>query len=60
LKTREAWQQRSEQVRRQILVAAGFWPMPAKTPDHAVIHGRVDRDGDTADRESAAVEWLLK
>lgn len=49
-KTREAWQQRVEQVRRQILVAAGLWPMPPKTPDHAVIHGRVDRDGYTVEK----------
>jgi hypothetical protein len=49
-KTREAWQQRTEQVRRQILVAAGLWPMPAKTPNHAVIHGRVDREGYTVEK----------
>jgi hypothetical protein len=29
-------------VRRQILVAAGLWPMPTKTPLKAVIHGRID------------------
>lgn len=30
-------------VRRQILVAAGLWPMPTKTPLKAVIHGKIDR-----------------
>ena len=50
-KTREAWQQRAEQVRRQILVPPGLWPMPAKTPSHAVIHGRVDRP-DTPSKRS--------
>jgi hypothetical protein len=49
-KTREAWQQRAQQVRRQILVAAGLWPMPAKTSSHAVIHGRVDRDAYTVEK----------
>ncbi|MFZ1936994.1 MAG: acetylxylan esterase [Thermoguttaceae bacterium] len=49
-KTREAWQQRAEQVRRQILVAAGLWPMPAKTSSHAVIRGRVDREGYTVEK----------
>ncbi len=36
------WEGRKEYVRRQILVAAGLWPMPAKTPLNAVIHGRID------------------
>lgn len=36
------WEARKEYVRRQILVAAGLWPMPAKTPLNAVIHGKVD------------------
>jgi hypothetical protein len=46
----EAWQQRADYVRRQILVATGLWPMPTKTPAHAVIHGRVDRDGYTVEK----------
>ena len=33
------WERRKEYVRRQILVAAGLWPMPTKTPLNAVIHG---------------------
>jgi hypothetical protein len=49
-KTREAWQPRAEQVRRQILVAAGLWPMPVKTPSTPVIHGKVDRDGYTVEK----------
>jgi dienelactone hydrolase len=36
------WDTRSEQVRRQILVAEGLWPMPARTPFNTVIHGRID------------------
>ncbi len=36
------WAQRSERVRRQILVAEGLWPMPTKTPLNAVIHGKID------------------
>jgi dienelactone hydrolase len=39
------WEQRKEYVRRQILLAAGLWPMPTKTPLNAVIHGRIDGDG---------------
>lgn len=36
------WEARKADVRRQILVAEGLWPMPAKTPLNAVIHGRID------------------
>ena len=45
-----AWEQRSQQVRQQILVSQGLWPMPTKTPMNAVIHGRVDREDYTVDR----------
>lgn len=48
--TKEAWLARAEQVRRQLLVATGLWPMPTKTPANAVIHGRVDRDGYTVEK----------
>ena len=48
--TREAWEERAKQLRRQILVAEGLWPMPDKTPANAVIHGKVDRDGYTVER----------
>jgi dienelactone hydrolase len=46
----EAWKERAEYVRRQLLVATGLWPMPTKTPANAVIHGRVDRDGYTVEK----------
>src|SRR5262245_40408307 len=41
--TKEEWTTRAEHVRRQILVAEGLWPMPTKTPLHAVIHGKIDQ-----------------
>lgn len=44
------WDQRREQVRRQILVSQGLWPMPTKTPLNAVVHGRVEGDGFTVDK----------
>jgi hypothetical protein len=40
--TLQAWESRREYVRRQILVAAGLWPMPTKTPLNAVVHGKID------------------
>jgi dienelactone hydrolase len=46
----EAWAHRAEQVRRQVLVSQGLWPMPEKTPANAVIHGRIERDDYTVDK----------
>jgi dienelactone hydrolase len=40
----QSWELRRERVQRQVLVAAGLWPMPERPPVQAVIHGRVDRD----------------
>jgi len=48
--TLDAWKVRAERLRRQLLVATGLWPMPTKTPDNAVIHGKVDREGYTVER----------
>ncbi|MBI4658626.1 MAG: acetylxylan esterase [Verrucomicrobia bacterium] len=48
--TTEAWAQRAERVRRQMLVSQGLWPMPAKTPLNAVIHGRIERDTYTVEK----------
>lgn len=48
--TPEAWKERAEHVRRQILVACGLWPMPTRAPLKPVIHGRVERDDYTVER----------
>lgn len=48
--TLDEWNVRKADVRRQILVAQGLWPMPAKTPLNAVIHGRIDRGDYTIDK----------
>jgi dienelactone hydrolase len=49
-KSLDDWKARREDVRRQILVAEGLWPMPTKTPLNPIVHGRVERDGYTIDR----------
>jgi hypothetical protein len=49
-KSREEWDQRSADVRRQLLVALGLWPMPTKTPPNAVIHGKLERDNYTVEK----------
>jgi dienelactone hydrolase len=48
--TPQAWQQRAERLRRQLLVSNGLWPMPTATPLRPVIHGAVDRGGYTVER----------
>jgi dienelactone hydrolase len=47
---REAWTRRAERVRRQMLVALGLWPAPAKTPLRSVIHGKIDRGDYTVEK----------
>ncbi|MGE0608591.1 MAG: acetylxylan esterase [Pirellulales bacterium] len=46
----EAWAKRAQQVRQQILVANGLWPMPERSPPNAVVHGKVERDSFTVER----------
>lgn len=48
--TKEAWNDRAEQVRTQVKVALGLWPMPEKTPLKAVVHGKIERDGYTVEK----------
>jgi dienelactone hydrolase len=47
---RAEWEQRSEQVRRRILVAMGLWPLPDQTPLNAVVHGRIDQGQYTVEK----------
>lgn len=39
----DAWRSRADRLRRQILVAAGLFPLPWRTPLDPVIHSPVDR-----------------
>lgn len=41
--SKEAWAKRREEVRRQVLVATGLWPMPPRGPIDAIVHGTIDR-----------------
>lgn len=49
-KTKEEWEPRAERVRRQMLVSQGLWPMPAKTPLNAVVHGKIDQGDYTVEK----------
>ncbi|MCI0461446.1 MAG: hypothetical protein L0Z62_31230, partial [Gemmataceae bacterium] len=48
--TREAWEQRARELRTQVMVANGIWPMPERAPLQPVIHGRIDRDDYTVEK----------
>ena len=46
------WKARHEEIQRRVLVASGLYPMPAKTPLNAVIHGRIEKEDYTVDKVS--------
>ena len=48
--TPQTWAARKKDIRERILLAAGLFPLPTKTPLNAVVHGRVTRDDYTIDR----------
>ena len=49
-KTLKAWEARKAELRRRVAVANGLFPMPPKTPLNAVIHGKVHREGFSAEK----------
>ncbi len=48
--SREAWLDRATQLRQQILMAAGLWPLPERTPLNARIFDRLEREGYTIEK----------
>lgn len=48
--SKAAWEARRQDLRRQVLVAEGLWPMPDKPPLKPVIHGKIQRDGYTIEK----------
>ncbi len=46
----KAWETRRRELREQVLVANGLWPLPLKTPLNAVVHGKIDRDEYTIEK----------
>lgn len=44
------WEAAREQIRTQLLVACGLWPLPEKTPLAPIVHGRIDREDYTVER----------
>jgi dienelactone hydrolase len=48
--SKEAWEKRRRELREQVLVATGLWPLPPKTPLQPVIHGKIERDTYTIEK----------
>lgn len=46
----EQWERRARELRENILVACGLWPMPPRPRIEATVHGAVERDGYTVER----------
>lgn len=48
--SKSAWEKRAEQLRTELKVALGLWPMPEKTPLNAEIRGKMDFEDYTVER----------
>src|SRR5438552_19146511 len=48
--TKEEWEKRRQELREQVLVSQGLWPMPEKTPLNPVVHGKIERDDYTIEK----------
>src|SRR5262245_54456242 len=49
-RSREEWLDRAARLKKQIMVSAGLWPAPAKTPIKATIFGKIDRGDHTVEK----------
>jgi len=50
IKTREDWDAKKGEYRRQLEEMLGLWPMPAKTDLHPVVTGKIEADEFTVER----------
>lgn len=50
VKSPAEWETRKSELRRQVLMAAGLWPLPSRTPLETVIHGRLEMPDYTIDK----------
>lgn len=44
ISSRQEWEARAGQIREQVLVSCGLWPLPEKTPLQARVFGKIERD----------------
>lgn len=45
VESKDQWLAMAQDIRENILVSCGLWPMPPKTPLNGRVFGRVERDG---------------
>jgi Acetyl xylan esterase (AXE1) len=45
IKTRAQWKKRAKEIREQVLISCGLWPLPERTPLREHIFDRIERDG---------------
>jgi dienelactone hydrolase len=45
IESKAEWQTRAKEIREQVLVSCGLWPMPQKTLLRAKVFGKIVRDG---------------
>jgi dienelactone hydrolase len=50
IKTRAQWEERAKEIREQVLVSCGLWPLPKKTPLGLKIFGKIECDGYTVEK----------
>ena len=50
LKFQSHWDARAKEIREQILVSSGLWPMPKKTSLRAEVFGRIEREDYTIEK----------
>lgn len=48
--TKDEWLRRAAELRQQIMVSAGLWPLPERTPLNAHIFGKLDRGDYTVEK----------
>ena len=48
--SREQWEARREELKRQYFDMLGLWPVPEKTPLNATVTGTVERDNFTVEK----------
>lgn len=50
IKTKAQWENRAKNIREQILVSAGLWPMPEKTPLNASVFDKIEHEDYTVEK----------
>lgn len=50
ISSKAEWETRAKNIREQILVSCGLWPMPERTPIRAHIFGKIIREGYTIEK----------